>query len=59
MLDDLISDLTADTVTIYTEDRDEWSRRNRAQRAIRRAGRRRWWAPWTRYPHPTPPASKH
>ncbi|MGV9814747.1 hypothetical protein ACWDTQ_22945 [Streptomyces cellulosae] len=49
----MLDELAASLVSIFAEDRGERRRCKKQDRA-----RRRWWAPWTRYPHPTtPPAS--
>lgn len=55
----MLADLAAEAAAIFTEDRSERRRHNRAQRALRQAGRRRWWAPWTRHPHPTTPPTSN
>ncbi|MGY1548337.1 hypothetical protein [Streptomyces sp. MN6] len=47
----MLEELATYLLWFFTEDRAE---RRHCKRAAR-AGRRRWWAPWTRHPHPTTP----
>ncbi|MGN7135519.1 hypothetical protein [Streptomyces pseudogriseolus] len=51
MLDELLASLAS----IFAETRAERRRCNKTPRT----GRRRWWAPWTRHPHPTTPTNSN